>query len=174
MRTALATLATATSLVLASGVSPGSRPSSGDVTVTRVPHGGIQPEAIVDGRGVLHLLYFSGEPRGGNLFYVRSADFGSTFSTPVRVNSQDGSAIATGTIRGGQFAIGRGGRIHVAWNGSDTANPRGLINPANGQPGMPFLYTRSNADGTAFEPQRSLTRRTFGVDGGGSIAADEG
>jgi hypothetical protein len=172
MRTALATLAIATSLVSASGVSPASRPRSGAVTVIRVPHGGIQPEAIVDGRGVLHLLYFSGEPRGGNLFYVRSADFGSTFSVPIRVNSQEGSAIATGTIRGGQLTIGRGGRVHVAWNGSDTASPRGLINPANHQPGMPFLYTRSNADATAFEPQRSLPRRTFGVDGGGSIAAD--
>ena len=174
MKFALGPLLVAAALVSASsGPPPNATPDDASrVTLIRVPHNGIQPEAIVDGGGILHLLYLSGEPRGGNLFYVRSTDFGSTFSTPVRVNSQDGSAIATGTIRGGQLAIGRGGRIHVAWNGSDTANPRGLINPANNQPGMPFLYTRSNADGTAFEPQRSLTRRTFGVDGGGSIAAD--
>ena len=145
-----------------------------EVTLVRVPHGGIQPEAVVDARGVLHMLYFSGEPRGGNLFYVRSTDYGSTFSAPVRVNSQEGSAIATGTIRGGQVAVGRGGRVHVAWNGSDRAMPRGLVNPASGQPAAPFLYTRSNADGTAFEPQRNLTRRSYGVDGGGSIGADPG
>ena len=144
----------------------------GAVALARVPHGGIQPEAVVDARGVLHLLYSSGEPRAGNLFYVRSTDYGSTFSAPVRVNSQEGSAIATGTIRGGQIAVGRGGRVHVAWNGSDAAMPRGLMNPASGQPSAPFLYTRSNDEGTAFEPQRNLARRSYGIDGGGSIAAD--
>jgi len=142
------------------------------VTLIRVPANGIQPEAVVDRRGVLHVLYFSGEARAGNLFYVRSIDFGVTFSPPIRVNSQAGSAIATGTIRGGQLALGRDGRIHVAWNGSDNAIPRGLVNPANGQPSAPFLYARSNADVTAFEPQRNLTTRSYGVDGGGSIAAD--
>ena len=142
------------------------------VTLVRVPHGGIQPEAVVDSRGVLHLLYFAGEPRAGDLFYVRSSDSGSTFSDPVRVNSQLGSAIATGTIRGGQVAVGRNGRVHVTWNGSDAAHPKGLINPASNQPSAPFLYARSNAGGTAFEPQRNLTTRSYGVDGGGSIAAD--
>jgi len=70
------------------------------VTVSRVPNGGIQPEVVVDAAGVLHMVYFSGEPRAGNLFYVRSSDFGKTFSTPIQINSQPGSAIATGTIRG--------------------------------------------------------------------------
>ena len=142
------------------------------VEFVRVPGHGIQPEAVVDGRGVLHLLYFAGEPRGGDLFYARSNDDGRTFSTPIRVNSQPGSAIATGTIRGGQIAIGRNGRVHVAWNGSDAAEPKGLINPDSGGPSAPFLYARSNADGTAFERQRNLTTRSYGIDGGGSIAAD--
>ena len=142
------------------------------VTLVRVPGNGIQPEAVVDRRGLLHVLYFAGEARGGNLFYVRSSDFGVTFSPPIRVNSQEGSAIATGTIRGGQLAVGRDGRIQVGWNGSDTATPRGLVNPANGQPSAPFLYARSSLDGKAFEPQRNLARRSYGIDGGGSIAAD--
>src|SRR5919201_975428 len=65
------------------------------VTLVRVPHGGIQPAVAVDQRGVMHLLYFAGDDdHAGNLFYVRSTDYGATFSTPVRVNSQDGSAIA--------------------------------------------------------------------------------
>lgn len=143
------------------------------VEFIRVPHGGIQPEAVVDDRGLMHVLYFAGEPRAGDLFYVRSKDYGQTFSTPVRVNSQPASAIATGTIRGGQIAIGRGGRVHVTWNGSDTAIPRGVRNPADGQPTAPFLYARSNAEGTQFEPQRNLTTRGYFVDGGGSIAADQ-
>ena len=144
----------------------------GSVTLVRVPAHGIQPEVSVDRRGVLHLLYFSGEPRAGNLFYVRSSDSGATFSAPIRVNSQEGSAIATGTIRGGQLAVGGDGRVHVVWNGSDSASPRGLVNPANGESSAPFLYARSSVDGRAFETQRNLTRRSYGIDGGGSIAAD--
>src|SRR5215831_14687563 len=142
------------------------------VELVRVPSGGVQPEAVLDANGILHLLYFAGEPQAGDLFYVRSSDYGKTFSTPIRVNSQQGSAIATGTIRGGQLAIGRGGRVNVVWNGSDEARPRGLVNPASGKAEAPFLYSRSNADGTAFEPQRDLARRSYGVDGGGSISAD--
>jgi hypothetical protein len=144
----------------------------GPVAFVRVPGAGIQPEALVDSRGILHVLYFSGESRAGDLFYVRSSDYGRTFSTPIRVNSQPGSAIATGTIRGGQIAIGGNGRVHVAWNGSDTAQPKGLINPASGQSSAPFLYTRSNAGATTFERQRNLTTHSYGIDGGGSIAAD--
>src|SRR5215831_7027236 len=142
------------------------------VELVRVPSGGVQPEAVLDANGILHLLYFAGEPQAGDLFYVRSSDYGKTFSTPIRVNSQPGSSIATGTIRGGQLAIGRGGRVHVVWNGSDVAKPRGLINPASGTAEAPFLYSRSNARGTAFEPQRDLTRHSYAIDGGGSIAAD--
>src|SRR3954462_14168986 len=169
-------LAVALSAVLLSGVAARAGLAGGTaaaVSLVRVPHGGIQPEAVVDARGVLHLLYFFGsDARAGDLFYVRSNDEGTTFSAPIRVNSQEHSAIATGTIRGGQLAIGADRRVHVAWNGSDQATPRGLINPATGQPSSPFLYARSNAEGTAFEPQRNLTRRSYGIDGGGSIAAD--
>ena len=35
-----------------------------------------------------------------------------------------------------------------------------------------MLYTRLNDQGTAFEPQRNLMLRTFGLDGGGTVAAD--
>jgi hypothetical protein len=167
--------AAAVPFVMLCGAAAGGESNRGTaaVKVVRVPSGGIQPEAIVDRLGVLHLLYFSGsDARAGDLFYVRSTDEGTTFSAPVRVNSQQQSAIATGTIRGGQLAIGADGRVHVAWNGSDRATPRGLVNPATGQPSAPFLYARSNTAGTAFEAQRNLPRRSYGIDGGGSIAAD--
>lgn len=142
------------------------------VTLVRVPNGGIQPEAVIDASRTLHLLYFAGAPAAGDLFYVTSRDFGRTFSTPIRVNSQPGSAIATGTIRGGHIAIGRNGRVYVTWNGSGAAQPRGVSNPADGRPTAPFLYTRSNPEGTRFEAQRNLTSRGYFVDGGGSVAAD--
>jgi hypothetical protein len=143
----------------------------GQVSARRVPNGGIQPQVFVDHRGILHMLYFAGERRAGDLFYTRSTDAGATFSAPTRVNSQASSAIATGTIRGGQLAVA-GGRVHVAWNGSESALPRGPANPQTGHAGAPLLYTRSNADGTAFEPQRNVMRASYDLDGGGSLTVD--
>lgn len=142
-----------------------------EISVIRVPHGGIQPQAVMDG-AILHLLYFSGDPKVGDLFYVRSADFGATWSAPLRVNSEPGSALAIGTIRGGEMAIGRGGRIHVAWNGSSVVEVNGPMNPESSKRGAPMLYSRLNDSGTAFEPERNLMTRTFGLDGGGTLAAD--
>src|SRR5690349_9749010 len=73
------------------------------VTLSKTPARGIQPQAVLDAKGSLHLLYFQGEAKGGDLMYVRRE--AGKFSQPQRVNSRDGSAIATGTIRGGHLAI---------------------------------------------------------------------
>jgi hypothetical protein len=137
------------------------------VAVIATPDRGIQPQAVADDAGVVHLIYFKGEPAGGDLFYVRSKPGTTEFSKPIRVNSQSGSAIAMGTIRGGQLALGRDGRVHVAWNGSQKAEPPNPIK------GTPMLYTRMNEDRGAFERQRNLMHRTFYLDGGGSIGADK-
>ena len=142
------------------------------VRLLRVPDGGLQPQAMLDDRGVLHLIYFSGDPAKGDVFYAQSANNGAAFSSPLRVNTQPGSAIALGTIRGAQLAIGKSGRVHVAWNGSSQAEPRGPVNADSGKSSEPMLYTRLNPAGTAFEPQRNLMLHSFGLDGGGSLAAD--
>jgi hypothetical protein len=143
------------------------------VTFVRVPQGGVQPELCISPDGTIHMVYLSAEPAAAaNVFYVRSRDGGLTFSAPIRVNSQEGSAIATGTIRGAHIAAGPDGRVHVVWNGSDRALPRAPANLSIGLPGTPMLYSRSDSRGTAFEPQRNLVTRTTNVDGGGSIAAD--
>lgn len=142
------------------------------VRVNRVPGGGLQPQVAIDGQGTLHLLYYAGDPQQGDVFYLKSTDGGATFSRAIRVNSQPGSAIAVGTIRGAQLAVGKDGRVHVAWNGSSDATPAGPLNPDSGKPGMPMLYARLNESGTAFQAQRNLMRHSFGLDGGGSIAAD--
>ncbi|MDQ3813673.1 MAG: glycoside hydrolase [Armatimonadota bacterium] len=143
------------------------------VMTMRVPEGGLQPQVAVDGKGVVHMIYYKGDPKAGDIFYVRSEESGATSSPPLQVNSQAGSAIAVGNIRGPQLTIGKNGRIHVAWNGSGQAVPKGPANP--NMPGMgasPMLYTRLNDEGTAFEPQRNLMQFTYGLDGGGSVAAD--
>jgi hypothetical protein len=136
------------------------------VKLQRVPQGGIQPQVVVDARGIVHLIYFRGEARGGDGYYVRSTNSGASFSKPIRVNSQPGSVIAVGSIRGAHLAIGKNGRAHVAWMGSGEARPRGPSGEA------PMLYARLNDEGNAFEPQRNVIRSAFGLDGGGSVSAD--
>lgn len=148
-------------------VSQPAQPAANQVRVIRAPNSGLQPQALLDERGTLHLIYLAGEPGASDVFYVRRAKGREEFSTPLRVNSQPGSAIATGTIRGAQLALGKNGRVHVVWNGSNSAAPR----PANNT--APLLYARMNDAGTAFEAQRNLIHATQHLDGGGSVAADK-
>ena len=147
---------------VALGASP--QPSRPDVEIVATPGGGIQPQAAIDGAGTIHLLYFKGEPAAGDLFYVRRATREAGFSAPLRVNSQPGSAIATGSVRGGQIALGRNGWIHVAWNGS-TPVERG------GEKLTPMWYARLPPGAHAFEAQRPIGTQTKYLDGGGSVAA---
>jgi hypothetical protein len=136
------------------------------VALVRVPDAGIQPQVAVDNAGVVHMIYFKGDPGEGDLYYVRSRDGGATFSAPLAVNSVRGSAVAVGNIRGAHLAIGRNGRVHIAWNGAHQENPAG---PRGHEP---MLYTRLNDAGTAFEPQRNVIRSAYGLDGGGALTAD--
>jgi hypothetical protein len=137
--------------------------AAGKVKLLRVPNGGIQPQAAMDERGVLHLVYFTGEPQGGDIFYVRRDAGKAEFTSPIRVNSAPGSAVAVGTIRGAQLAVGKNGRVHVAWNGRGDSGGRGA----------PMLYARMNDARTGFEPQLNVMQFSGGLDGGGSVAADK-
>jgi hypothetical protein len=136
------------------------------VQAIRLPDGGIHPQSQVDSRGRVHLIYFKGDPKHGDIYYVRSDDAGATFSKAIRVNSQADSAIIIGTIRGPHIAIGKDDRPHVAWMGSDRAEPKALGKQT------PMLYARLNDAGDGFEVQRNIIQQHPGLDGGGSIAAD--
>ncbi len=127
------------------------------VSLLRVPHGGMKPSLAVDDRGAVHLVYCKGDTKGGDAFYTISKDWGATWAEAVRVNSQPGSVLGVSSIRGPRMALGRGGRVHVAWNGSE---------------GAAFLYTRLDAGARAFEPQRNVMTKTHALDGGGDVAAD--
>jgi hypothetical protein len=50
--------------------------------------------------------------------------------------------------------------------GSGKGEPKDSVKPT------PMLYARLNDAGTAFERQRNVIRSAFGLDGGGSVAAD--
>ena len=133
------------------------------VVVMKTPDGGIQPRATVDARGTLHLLYFKGEALAGDLYYESREAGAERFAPAIRVNHRPGSAVATGTVRGGQLALGKGGRAHVAWNGSGKVA---------GQGGSAMLYARLNDAGTAFQDERDVMGDTAVLDGGGTVAAD--
>jgi len=155
----------AATLCLSAGNLSSPAAQTSGVAVVRLPVGGIQPQVAVDRAGVAHIVYFSGEPANGDVFYASLDDAGQ-FSAPIRVTAP-GSAIATGTVRGAKLAIGRNGTIHVIWNGSNKATPTGP-NDAT-----PMLYSRLLPGRRVFERQRNLIQFATGLDGGGAITADE-
>ncbi len=142
------------------------------VRTARVPDAGIQPQVVVSPRGFRHLLYYKGEPGGGDLYYASCSKDTTEFGAGIRVNSIPNAACAMGTMRGGQIAFSPDGRVHIAWNGSHDAAEALKEKSAGAKRhgGEPMLYTRSNAERDAFEPERDLMSRTRDLDGGGSIA----
>src|SRR5215813_10947937 len=97
-------------------VSPLIAVQGAEVTTLRTPDNGIQPQAAVDSKGVVHLIYFKGEPRAGDIFYVHHDPGQNEFSKPIQVNAQPHTVMAIGTIRGAQLAVGKNGRVHVVWD----------------------------------------------------------
>jgi hypothetical protein len=141
----------------------------GGVTLLRTPNSGIQPQAAVDSKGTIHLIYYTGSPEGGDVFYVKRPLEQTEFSQPLRVNGRSGSVIAMGTIRGAQMALGKNGRVHVVWDGMGKGAARVSV---GGKEVAPLLYTRLNDAQTAFEPERNIITFAPGLDGGSSVAAD--
>lgn len=150
--------------LLDGGASPAGAAAGARVQVVRLPEGGYQPQAAVDARGTIHVVYLKGAAGAADPYYTRRE--GAGWSAPIPIASRPGSAVAMGTIRGVQLALGKEGRVHVVWCGSDKAGVKGPEGSA------PLLYARLNDAGTAFEPQRNLMQATTALDGGASIAAD--
>lgn len=134
------------------------------VQFSRVPDSGIQPQVILGPDQTVHLLSFHGDPAAGNLHY-RTRSRKGTWSEPKQIDPSEGTAIAIGTIRGGQFALGRSGVIHVVWNGSGKARKQGEESP--------LLYSRLDPVSHQFEPVRNLIQNAYGLDGGSTLAADK-
>ena len=131
---------------------------AGEVEYLRVPDGGIQPQAIADGEGTLHLIYYRGERQNGNIFYVTRPRGQTEWSQPLMVNSQEGSADRNEAISRAQMAIDRNGNVHVVW--------------FNMRP-VKYWYTRKLSAGSGFERQRNLVaRHNDGVETGATVAVD--
>jgi hypothetical protein len=127
--------------------------------------GAIVPDAEIDSDGTVHVAYLS----GNDIFYVKSEDGGTSFSEPLRVNSQRGMATG-GLFRGPDLSLGKGNRVHVGWY--NHANSR--QKPEDSEQG--FLYSRTNEAGTVFEASRFITGKpsdnySLAADGRGNLAA---
>lgn len=81
------------------------------VTVVTTPGEGAVPDAEVAKDGSIHVAYVVGE----DVFYVASTNGGKSFSAPLRVNSEPGTAHPANMYRGPDVAIGKNGRVHVIW-----------------------------------------------------------
>lgn len=143
------------------------------VRILRLAEGGVQPVAAVDGAGVVHVIFFEGEARAGDVYYMKSSDGGATFCKPMRVNALANSAVALGSVRGPQMALGRNGRVHVVWNGSEAVNLKAKGGGKVDEKRTPLLYTRLKEDGSGFEHERNMIQHAFGLDGGSAVAADD-
>lgn len=164
LRPAAAAVAAALAL-LSPLASPAASPGAEPVRLRRVPDGGLQPQVAVDERGAWHLVYFRGKPEGGDAWWSMSTDDGARFSPPRRVNHAAGDVVAMGNIRGAQLALGRGGRVHVAWNGARSIE-------VGQRRVQPLRYARLDDPQRGFAPERNVIQSAFGLDGGSSIAAD--
>jgi hypothetical protein len=52
------------------------------VSLQRTPDNGIQPQAVVDSKGIVHLLYYKGDPMAGDIYYVRQNSDGKLLTPP--------------------------------------------------------------------------------------------
>ena len=158
-------LAFAAGTAIAMHSSRANSPAMPTITLLRTPREGIQPQTMLDRKGVLHMIYFKGDASAGDIEYVWGKPDGKNFSKPIRVNSDSSSAVAIGTVRGPQMAVGRNGRVYVIWFGARAQ----FGDPTNA---MSVVFSRLNDSRTAFEAQRNLMQYARGGDGGISIAAD--
>src|ERR1051325_1184529 len=140
--------------------------SAPPVEALHLPEHPLQPRIALQDNSV-HLAYLTGDPRRCDVQYRAWAKDGKTFSDPVRANSQPGSAVAVGTVRGCELAVEASGRVHIVWNGSDTALPRKQRSMT--EESSPVCYTHSD-DGKKFSAQQSVMQGSWALDGGASIA----
>ena len=86
---------------------PAGLANSPAVEVRRLPPGAVQPVAVTDTGGDVHLVWLQGDPKAADVYYQKLPGGRTNGSAPIRVNYQPGSALALGTIRGAQLAVGR-------------------------------------------------------------------
>src|SRR5438552_781501 len=89
----------------------GGEATSGRVRVLKAPDGGIQPQAAIDAKGTVHLVYFRGEP-GRRMWVARSTDDGANFAAEEPAFEKETGACA---CCGTRALADRRGRLYVLY-----------------------------------------------------------
>ena len=153
-------------LLLAGSLTGGEIGTPARVSVIQTPNGGSPAEAAIGPDGTFHLTYDSDSD--GIPYYVKSADHGGTFSSPVPLvepaSRQPGLVFSSTAM-----AVGKSGEIYVAmitnnWKMKLRGVPDGLL----------FATLRPGA--RAFTPVRSLNGQpsegfSLAADGPGNVVA---
>ncbi len=124
------------------------------VTVVQAPEKCLVPDVLMDSSGVLHMVYGLEH----HAYYTRSKDNGTTFTSPVKVNSTGLVETKMGE-RGPKLAVGKDGAVHVVWLDEWAPGVKTYVR-----------YSRSLDGGESFEPVKALSSMS-GVDGV-TVAAD--
>lgn len=118
------------------------------IRVLNTPRGGTVPAAAYDAvRDRLHIAYLDGQ----DVYGVESADVGSSFGEPRRVNDRPKFANG-GLFRGPELAVGEDGTVHALWY-SRAREAQGADKSEQG-----VMYTRRASAAQDFEPSRNLGR----------------
>ncbi|MBI4616524.1 MAG: exo-alpha-sialidase [Planctomycetes bacterium] len=127
---------------------------AGEVSVIRLPDGGMIPDLALGEDGTLHAVFGRrGGGSGGNAFYARAERPGAAWGEAVRIDSQDGSC-TLGMERGPRIALGKEGTIHALWQGRNAV-----------------CHSRSTDGGKTWSEARNLVDADVGIDSP-AIAAD--
>jgi hypothetical protein len=116
--------------------------------IIRAPSGSLVPDAVVDDRGTLHVVYGLNH----TAYYLQSTNNGLTFTSPVKANSSGTVETEMGE-RGPKLAVGRDGVIHVVWEDDWAPGVQTFVR-----------YCRSLDGGKTFEARRTVSSMS-GVDG---------
>src|SRR5437660_6347653 len=74
--------------VSAHHLTPAASAAAPRVELMKTPEGGIQPQAVIDGRGVTHLVFLKGDPKAADIYYTHRESGAGAWSTPLRVNDR--------------------------------------------------------------------------------------
>jgi len=118
------------------------------VTVVKLPEGCLVPDAVMDAKGVLHLVFGYNH----DALYCQSPNNGVSFSKPIKLNGPEGVTTTMGE-RGPKVALGKEGAIHVCW--ADRWSPGTHVYAR---------YTRSLDGGKTFDPPKAMSD-IWGFDG---------
>lgn len=124
-----------------------------------LPNGGIAPTMCTDAQGTVHLLYFMGDPKAGDMYYMRREKSAKSFTKPIQVNSSAKTAMVIGYTRGPDMAVSSAGDVHVSWLS---------VGPSGGA----VYYAHKPNKKKSFSKQRAVSGATDGFDAGLSIAAN--